>query len=568
MDKQLPPKPRLAQLSNPSNAPMKTSTAEFQALLEAPEHETLEFKRAENRFRLDELADYCVGIANASFTGGKIVLGVTDQREHQVVGTKAFPDPGETAKTLYDWLGHRIHLEEYDHHGKRVLIIHVPGRKPGHVWSHRGKALIRQGAALVPLQMSEIRQIILNEDPPDFSAEVSEATFDDLSLEAIASFQQLCANNAKNPQLARIEPAELLTSYGLLVDNYATYAALVLFGTQETLRRHLARSEICYEYRSFQNQGQAEVRHDYREGFFLHHDKIWEKIDQRSGDQHYQKMFARLPIDIFDEKSVREAIINAVTHREYREEGSIFVRHYPRHIEIESPGCLLLGVTPENILNETRPRNRLIAEAFQRTGLVERAGLGIDKMVETAVRHSKPLPDFSKSTDTHVRLVLDGTLTNPHLVRFFIQLEEEGELKFSTPEFLALHAIANGLPLDTPLKSSLARLLKEGFIERNGKRGRAVRYHLSPTILKATGHTPLPEPTIDTEAAQEAILRHLAECGESGAPISELAEMLSGVPRSKVKTMLNSLRDDKLVRLEGKNRYARWIYESGADSEK
>ena len=559
MDKNLPPKPRLAQLLNPSNAPMKTSTAEFQALLEAPEHETLEFKRAENRFSLDELADYCVGIANASFTGGKIVLGVTDQREREVVGTKAFPDPGEASATLYDWLEHQVNFEEYDHHGKRVLIIHVPGREPSDFWSHRGKPLIRRGAALVPMQKSELRRLILNEDPPDFSANVSEATFDDLSPEAIASFQKLCAKNAENPRLARIEPAELLTGYGLLVDNYATYAALVLFGTQETLRRHLARSEICYEYRSFQNQLQAEARHDYREGFFLHHDKVWEKIDQRNGDQHYQKMFAYLPIKIFDEKSVREAIINAVSHREYRVEGSIFIRHYPRHIEIESPGCLLLGVTPENILNETKSRNSLIAEAFQRTGLVERAGQGIDMIVERAVRRSKPLPDFSKSTDNHVRLVLNGTLTNPHLVRFFNQLEEEGKLNFSTPEFLALHAIANGLPLDTPLKSCLARLLKEGFIERNGKRGRGVRYHLSTAILKTTGHTPLPEPTIATEAAKEAILRHLADCGESGASMSELEELLYNVPRGEVRKILNSLRDDKLVRLEGKTRAARWV---------
>ena len=69
-------------------------------------------------------------------------------------------------------------------------------------------------------------------------------------------------------------------------------------------------------------------------------------------------------IDTFREGSVREAILNAVSHRDYRHPGSVFVRQYPRRLEIVSPGGLPSGITPENIIDKQFPRNRRIAESL------------------------------------------------------------------------------------------------------------------------------------------------------------------------------------------------------------
>ena len=75
-------------------------------------------------------------------------------------------------------------------------------------------------------------------------------------------------------------------------------------------------------------------------------------------------------------------LLNAVSHRDYRHPGSVFVRQFPRHIEIVSPGGFPPGITPENILDHQFPRNRRIAETFARCGLVERSGQGADRIVE------------------------------------------------------------------------------------------------------------------------------------------------------------------------------------------
>lgn len=102
---------------------------EFQKLLSAPEGTKLEFKEASRRFGFEELLRYCVAMANEG--GGKIVLGVTDGRPRQVVGTAAFPEPGRTEASIYQEIGRQVRIEEFDHENGRVLIIHVPPRMPG-----------------------------------------------------------------------------------------------------------------------------------------------------------------------------------------------------------------------------------------------------------------------------------------------------------------------------------------------------------------------------------------------------------------------------------------------------
>jgi len=53
--------------------------------------------------------------ALANEGGGKVILGVTDRRPRQVVGTKAFAEPGRTAAGLFDRLHRRMPVEEYSH---------------------------------------------------------------------------------------------------------------------------------------------------------------------------------------------------------------------------------------------------------------------------------------------------------------------------------------------------------------------------------------------------------------------------------------------------------------------
>ena len=119
------------------------------------------------------------------------------------------------------------------------------------------------------------------------------------------------------------------------------------------------------------------------------------------------------PISTFSERAVREAILNAVSHRNYQLGGSVFVRQYPRRLEIDSPGGLPTGITLENILDRQNPRNRRVAEILTKCGLVERSGQGMNLIYEELIKQSKPAPDFARTDKFQVGLTLHGTVEDP-----------------------------------------------------------------------------------------------------------------------------------------------------------
>src|SRR5690606_36574334 len=107
--------------------------------------------------------------------------------------------------------------------------------------------------------------------------------------------------------------------------------------------------------------GPAQVRRDFRLGFFSFMDEIWTLINLRNDAQAFRDGLFVTNILTFSEGSVREALLNAVAHRDYRSSGSVFVRQYARRLEIVSPGGFLPGINADNVLWRQAPRNRRIA---------------------------------------------------------------------------------------------------------------------------------------------------------------------------------------------------------------
>ena len=286
------------------------STAEQIARwLSEPEGERLEFKSARTSYPFEKLVDYCVALANEG--GGVVLLGATDERPRQVVGTAAFAEPGRTEAGLYQRLRHRIPIEEATYQDKRLLIVHVPSRLPGTAWEHDGRYLRRAGDDLVAIPASELH-LMFAEAGPDYSAQVSNATIVDLAPEAMQIFRERWARKTSNPRILDWSNDELLVNAELQTDGKLAVAALVLFGTRKGLGQHLAQAEIVFEYRSSEAAGPAQDRVELREGFLLSHDRLWERINLRNDRQSYQDGLFRYDIATFDEVAVREALLNAV----------------------------------------------------------------------------------------------------------------------------------------------------------------------------------------------------------------------------------------------------------------
>lgn len=521
-----------------------------------PEGERLEFKSARNNYHFDKLVHYCVALANEG--GGKIILGVTDERPRSVVGTTAFAEPGRTEASLFQRLHHRIVVEEANYQGQRLLIIHVPSRLPGTAWEYEGRYLRRAGDDLVSISGNELR-LMFAETGPDFSAQTVDAGLEGLAQRAVALFRESWARKAGNPRIMDWDDATLLTNAELLQDGNLTIAALVLLGTRETLGRYLAQAEIVFEYRSTEMAGPAQDRLELREGFLLSHDVLWERINRRNDRQSYQDGLFRYDIQTFDEVAVREALLNAVAHRDYRLGGSIFVRQYARRLEIVSPGGFPAGITPENILDQQNPRNRRLAEALGKCGLIERAGQGLNLMVESAVRQSKPLPDFAGSSTHEVRLLLAGTVQDPAFIRFLERVGEERLRSFSTHDFLVLDAVRRHQSLPAALEARLPLLIDAGVVERHG-RGRGARYILSRGMYAALGQRGAytRERGLDHETNKALLIQHISQNDADGCPLAELRQVLPALSAPQVQGLLQELRAQEKIRVEGVRRWARW----------
>jgi ATP-dependent DNA helicase RecG len=455
---------------------------------------------------------------------------------------------------------HRIPVEELFHDGKRVLLVHVPSRLPGTAWQHDGKYLKRAGDALVPMGDQELRAIF-SETGPDFTAEiVPNANLRDLQPEAIVEFRKRWQKKSGNVRLANMSNEQILQDCSLVDGEGITYAALILLGRPSAITRHLAQAEVIFEYRSSEAAGAAADREEYREPFLLFHDRLWSKINLRNDRQSFQQDFFRYEVPTFDETSIREALLNAICHRDYRAGGSVFIRQYSRRLEVVSPGGFPPGITQENIADQQNPRNRRLAEALNRCGFIERSGQGVNLMIEQAVRQTKPLPDFSKSAAHEVFLTLAGTVQNPAFLRFIERLGETAISKFQTLDFLVLDALAHERRLTGPMKSRLPDLIDAGAVESKGQ-GKGKHHFLSRELYAEMGtpgvHTR--RQGLDHETNKELLFKHLRSCGMQGAQISELEHVLPANSRRTIQRLLKELKTEERVRLEGIREFSRWF---------
>jgi len=535
-----------------------TTLDQLQQWIDEPEGRNLEFKEAKQSFHFEKLVKYCVALANEG--GGKIVLGVTDRRPRSIVGTAAFAEPGRTEAGLYEQLSHRIPVEEVNTGKGRVLIVHVPVRLPGTAWQVDGAYLKRAGDGLVPMSDRELREIF-SEIGPDFSAELCPlASMGDLEPAAIAVFRERWAAATQDTRKSRWSDEQTLANAELLIDRQPTYAALILFGSHVALGRKLAHAELVFEYRSSEASGPAADRVEYREGFFVWYEDIWKRINLRNDRQSFIEGLFRVEIPTFDETAVREALLNAIAHRDYRLGGSVFVRQFAQRLELISPGGLPPGITPANILEQQNPRNRRLAEALAKCGLIERSGQGMNLMFESAIRQGKALPDFSGTSSHEVRLTLHGTVVHPSFVRFLERLGKDPVRTFSTYDLLTLEHLRREVPLPEHLKQCLPGLISVGAVEAIG-RGRGTRYMLSRLLYAELGSKGAYTRTkgLDRGTNKALLLKHIQDNASTGARMEEFREVLPALGRSQIQVLLRELRAEGLIDHHGVTKAARWF---------
>ncbi|MEI6421766.1 MAG: ATP-binding protein, partial [Lentisphaerota bacterium] len=322
------------------------------------------------------------------------------------------------------------------------------------------------------------------------------------------------------------------------------------------LGRLLGQAEVIFEYRSTEASGPAQQREEFRQGFFSFYERLWELINLRNDKQHFQDGLFVLDIPTFEERVIREAILNAVSHRDYQLGGSVFIRQYPRKLIVESPGGLPPEVTVENILDRQSPKNRRIADIFAKCGLVERSGQGMNLMFELSIKSAKALPDFRGTDNHHVTLRLDGQVHDAKLLEMMEKIGQETLESFSTQDFLLVNALHQEKHVPELCRDRLPRLLDIGIVERAGKN----RFILGRKFYAAVGRkgTYTRKKGLDRETNKALLLKHIEHCGKEGAKLADLMEVLPSETRNTVQKMLYELKGAGKVKLAGRTSAGKW----------
>lgn len=544
---------------------MSIEIAELKQLKES--EDKVEFKAATHNFsyagskhrdqeeRRRCFLGYVVAFANEG--GGMLVLGMADKAPHDVLGSDfAQGKVGALEDETYSRLGVRVHMEELYENGLRVLIAHIPSRPIGRMMKFEGVPLVRVGESLRNMSDEEMFAI-LSEQEPDFSAKICDGiSIADLDEAAIKKLKESYARKQKNPGFLQLSTEQVLTDLKLINNGKLTYAALILLAKKDVIHAKLPQSKTIWEFRN----SEAQIHHDSREvidePLFIAIDSIWKLINQPTLNRKYPVQSGAYIFDLYDfnEEVIREAVLNAIVHRDYTISSEVVIKQYPHKITIANPGGFPKGVTIENILTvSSTPRSRLMTEILEKTGLVERSGQGVDKIFSITLSEGKAEPDYKSSDMFQVSLTLRTEIIDKAFHVFVSQYQNsEKEPKLGVEQIITLCKIRNGIfqNLKTEIVSQLE---KSGLIEK-------VSGHTNRYTLSREYHSLVNDGLkIGKRYIVKEIEQILLALQGNALKIGDLVELLKdSLSRNQINYLKMKLMEDEVLKVEGKIKGARY----------
>jgi len=521
----------------------------------------VEFKKAETQYNYNNgrrsVLGYVVALANEG--GGKLILGVRENKNglHTIIGSAAWAgQEGKLKENIFRDKQIRIETEVLYEGTNRVLVIHIPKRPIGKTLKFEDVPLMRVGEDLLPMSDEQLFKI-LQEQEPDFSAKICEGiSIADLDETAIKKMKESYARKQKNPGFLQLSTGQVLTDLKLLENGKLNYAALILLAKNEVIQDKLPQSKTIWEFRN----SEAQIHHDSREvigePLFIGIDSIWKLINQPTLNKKYPVQSGAYIFDLYDfnEEVIREAVLNAIAHRDYTITSEVAIKQFPQKITIANPGGFPKGVTIENILTvSSTPRSRLMTEILEKTGLVERSGQGVDKIYSITLSEGKAEPDYKNSDMFQVSLTLQTEISDKAFYIFISHYQNsEKEPKLGVEQIITLSKIRKGIIQN--LKPEIVNQLeKSGLIEKVS--GHTNRYTLSEEYHKLVNEgLKIGKRYIVKEV--ELIL--LALQGNA-LKVGDMEKMLKdSLSRNQIKYLLGKLIEEEVLKSEGQQRGTRY----------
>ena len=345
-----------------------------------------------------QIAEALVAFANSD--GGTVVVGV------ELNGTIKGQDYGEGVENALKEAEEHCNppvvvgtWEQVEVEDKNIVTIRVPRSIELHALSD-GRVLVRSGADNRPLGGHEIRRLASDKSTGDFEIEtVPGASLDDFDPDVVEEFIQKRNERTRKSWAGSSE--ELLVEVGACNDKREpTVAGVLLFAKYP--QQWLPQSGVVFvKFVGTEPRGEDGLagyarREELTGPLARVVENMWNLTWGEMAVSAVVKGLERMETYEYPQFAVREALVNAVAHRDYRLKGRrIEVRMFSDRLEVNSPGGLPGFITVDNIVTEHFSRNPRIVSGLFQWGYIEELGLGIDKMIEamTTAGHSEPIFD-------------------------------------------------------------------------------------------------------------------------------------------------------------------------------
>ncbi|MBR5352381.1 MAG: putative DNA binding domain-containing protein [Bacteroidales bacterium] len=513
----------------------KISVQWFYSLLERGECDIVDFKeqledkkvfgKSLRNFapRYDEMARDVVAFANLK--GGFLFVGIVDETK-EVNESFVYDDKKvfELIKQVQDrttptiiLIPHRIRVN-----GTELLVLEIPFSPQMHRTS-KGEYLIRcndGNRAIEPHEIATIQAekglIVYDQKTWNISGE----WLDEDRLQTLRGLIE--TKNSESPYLDKTN-ADFLDSLGMVKEEDGrikpTTTGILFVGNNKALRE-LPYYEVKYIH--YYADGTYKP-YEYRGNIIDVARDCFAQLKAEIRQREYIFGLFREYVEDYSEIVIRELLINALAHRDISRQQIIEIRKYDDggYLEFESPGRFPEGVTVENYLRKTNPRNPNVMDILREIGLAEKAGSGFDKIFTDLLKKGKPLPE-PEETETSVIFRIKAEVSSEKLIELSLLYENQTGKSLKLDQLFVLSEIVRRgkvklselaeSPNISPyrLHTILEKLQDLDFIEPTGKTsGLAYILHISKRKSTDDKIDYVKAKKQDKARQKEAILRYL-----------------------------------------------------------
>jgi len=450
-------------------------------LIKKDESETLEFKKSLSEWR--EIIETVSAFSNTK--GGVIFIGLNDKKKLTGVALGKGTVEELTNKILTN-TEPKIYpkIEVLSKEGKNVILIRVE-KYPFDVVLAFGRPFKRAGKNTVRMSKDEYKRKILEIHKKEIYFDgqpLPEADLKDIDERKLKEFIKTAKEERKLDIDVREGVKDVLRKLKLLKGEAITNAGILLFGKNPGMFFNQIGIK-CIKFKGIDVTGEMLDFKEIEGDLFTEVEEvekfIFSNISLRAWIE--EGKIRRRERWEYPPKAIREALVNAIVHRDYRSASKIQIRIFEDRIEFWNPGRLPEGWSVETLKEEhtSEPFNPLIARMFFWIGYIEEVGTGTNKMIKWCEEWGLPEPEFQIKAGNILVIFRKSKITDEYLDKLDVNQKEREIIKIIKNKGKITSSDIQskyGVSRDTANRW-LNKLIKLNLIQRKG-RGKTIWYIL------------------------------------------------------------------------------------------